>query len=74
MTGGQRIHVLVPDASPPPANEAIVANRMSCGSFAANAVRLQLHALAYNLANFMRTSAPPEAVKHWSRTSLRENS
>ncbi len=32
----------------------------------------QLHALAYNLANFMRTLAPPEAVKHWSLTSLRE--
>jgi hypothetical protein len=25
--------------------------------FAANAVRLQLHALAYNLANFLRTLA-----------------
>jgi hypothetical protein len=50
-----------------------------CGSFAkpsrpiaANAVRLQLHALAYNLANFMRTLALPEAVKHWSLTSLRD--
>jgi Transposase DDE domain group 1 len=38
----------------------------------ANAVRLQLHALAYNLANFMRTLALPEAVKQWSLTSLRE--
>jgi len=28
--------------------------------------------LAYNLANFMRTLALPEAVKHWSPTSLRE--
>jgi len=28
--------------------------------FAANAVRLQLHALAYNLGNFMRTLALPE--------------
>jgi hypothetical protein len=27
--------------------------RLSCRSFAANAVRLQLHALAYNLGNFM---------------------
>jgi hypothetical protein len=33
---------------------------MSCCSFAANTVRLQLHAPAYNLANFMRTLAPPE--------------
>ena len=46
--------------------------RLSCCSFAANAVRLQLHALAYNLANFMRTLALPEAVKHWSLTSLKE--
>ena len=45
---------------------------LSCCSFAANAVRLQLHALAYNLANFMRTLALPEAVAHWSLTSLRE--
>jgi hypothetical protein len=36
-------------------------------------VRLQLHALAYNLANFMRTLALPEEVEHWSLTTLREN-
>ena len=35
-------------------------------------MRLQLHALAYNLANFMRTLALPEAVAQWSLTSLRE--
>jgi hypothetical protein len=29
--------------------------RLSCRSFMANAVRLQLHALADNLANFLRT-------------------
>ena len=46
--------------------------RLSCCSFAANAVRLQLHALAYNLANFLRTLALPKAVAHWSLTSLRE--
>ena len=46
--------------------------RLSCCSFAASAVRLQLHALAYNLGNFMRTLALPEAVKQWSLTSLRE--
>ena len=39
---------------------------------AANAVRLQLHALAYNLGNFMRTLAPPKAAEPWSLTSLRE--
>ena len=51
---------------------AIKWTRLSCCSFAANAVRLQLHALAYNLTNFMRTLALPEAVKQWSLTSLRE--
>jgi Transposase DDE domain group 1 len=35
-------------------------------------VRLQLHALAYNLANFMRTLALPEEVEPWSLTTLRE--
>ncbi len=29
--------------------------------------------LAYNLANFMRTLALPEAIEHWSLTTLREN-
>jgi hypothetical protein len=32
----------------------------------------QLHALAYNLSNFMRTLALPEEVEHWSLTTLRE--
>ena len=35
-------------------------------------MQLQLHALAYNLTNFMRTLALPEAIKQWSLTSLRE--
>ncbi len=43
-----------------------------CQSFRNNAVRLQLHALAYNLGNFFRTLALPEAVEHWSLTTLRE--
>jgi hypothetical protein len=51
---------------------AVKWTRLSCCSFTANAVRLQLHALAYNLTNFMRTLALPEAVKQWSLTSLRE--
>ena len=51
---------------------AIVWTRLSCMRFRNNEVRLQLHALAYNLANFMRTMALPEAVKHWSLTSLRQ--
>ncbi len=46
--------------------------RLSCTRFSANAVRLQLHALAYNLANFLRTLATPELIERWSLTSLRE--
>ena len=46
--------------------------RLSCHAFRHNAVRLQLHALAYNLANFLRTLALPEEVEHWSLTTLRE--
>ena len=36
--------------------------RLSCRSFAANAVLLHLHALAYNLGNFLRTLATPEPI------------
>jgi hypothetical protein len=51
---------------------AINWTRLSCRSFAANSVRLQLHALAYNLGNFMRTLAIPKTAEPWSLTSLRE--
>jgi hypothetical protein len=51
---------------------AIKWTRLSCVSFRANAVRLQLHALAYNLANFLRTLALPGEIERWSLTSLRE--
>ena len=44
---------------------AIKWTRLSCRKFRDNAVRLQLHALAYNLANFMRTLALPKEVRHW---------
>jgi len=37
--------------------------RLSCMRLKANAVRLQLHALAYNLANFLRTLATPATVE-----------
>jgi hypothetical protein len=46
--------------------------RLSCMRFAANVVRLQLHALAYNLANFLRTLSTPDEIGTWSLTSLRE--
>ena len=45
---------------------AIKWTRLSCGN------RPQLHALAYNLGNFMRTLALPKEVEHWSLTTLRE--
>ena len=47
---------------------AIGWTRLLCRSFAANAVRLQLHALAYNLGNFLRTLATPEPIEDWSLT------
>jgi hypothetical protein len=46
--------------------------RLSCQSLKANAVRLQRHALAYNLANFFRTLVLPDEVERWSLTTLRE--
>ena len=49
---------------------AIKWTRLSCRAFAANAVRLQLHVLAYNLGNFLRTLAMPKAAEPWSLTSL----
>src|SRR3954471_16157982 len=46
--------------------------RLSCHAFRHNAVRLQLFALAYNLANFLRSLALPRKVEQWSLTTLRE--
>ncbi len=46
--------------------------RLSRKSFAANDVRLQLHALAYNLANFLHTLVLPNSIADWSLTSLRD--
>jgi hypothetical protein len=51
---------------------ALKGTRLYSRRCAANAVRLQLYALAYNLANFPRTIATPEAIKSWSLTSRRE--
>jgi len=51
---------------------AIKWTRLSCRKFRNNEVRLQLHGLAYNLANFMRTLALPEEIEHWSLTTLKE--
>jgi hypothetical protein len=51
---------------------AIKWTRLSCRTLVANALRLQLHALAYNFGNFMRTLAMPKTAEPWSLTSLRE--
>jgi hypothetical protein len=51
---------------------AIKWTRLSCRSFVANTVRLQLDALAYNLGNFLRALATPEPIKDWSLTGLKE--
>jgi hypothetical protein len=51
---------------------AIKCTRLSCRSFAANAVRLQLRALAYNLGNFMRMLAMPQTAEPWSLKPARE--
>jgi hypothetical protein len=44
--------------------------RLSCKRFRNNEVRLQLHALAYKLATFLRCIELPEAMATWSLTSL----
>ncbi len=51
---------------------AIRWTRLSCTKFRNNEVRLQLHALAYNLANFLRTLTLPKEVEQWCLTTLRE--
>jgi Transposase DDE domain group 1 len=38
----------------------------------ANAVRLQLHALAYKLGTFLRTLGLPEGVERWTLTTWRK--
>ncbi len=35
-------------------------------------MRLQLHVLAYDMANFLRTLALPDEIEQWSLTTLRE--
>ena len=51
---------------------AVKWTKLSCRTFKDNHTRLQLFALAYNLANFLRRLALPRDVKHWSLTTLRE--
>ena len=49
---------------------ALNRTRLSCHGFAANQVRLQLFALAYNLGNFLRRLALPRSISHWSLRTL----
>lgn len=44
--------------------------RLSCRRFRDNEMRQQLHALAYNLATFLRCIELPEAMADWTLTSL----
>ena len=46
--------------------------KLSCRRFKDNAARLQLFALAYNLANFLRQLVLPKPIKGWTLTTLRE--
>jgi hypothetical protein len=52
--------------------EGKLALRCPAAAFRGNAVRLQLFALAYNLANFLRSLSLLLEVEHWSLTTLRE--
>ena len=51
---------------------AVKWTKLSCRTFRDNQTRLQLFALAYNLANLLRRLALPREVQHWSLTTLRE--
>ena len=46
--------------------------KLCCRRFKDNAARLQLFALTYNLANFLRQLALPQAIQGWTQTTLRE--
>jgi hypothetical protein len=45
---------------------------LSCRRFKGNAARLQLFALACNLANSLRQLALPRPIRSWNLTTLRE--
>src|SRR5262245_37987233 len=51
---------------------AVKWTKLSCRRFKDNAARLQLFALAYNLANFLRQLALPKPIRGWTLTTLRE--
>lgn len=51
---------------------AVKWTRLACRTMKVNAARLQLHALAYKLSNFLRTLALPEEMESRSLTTIRE--
>src|SRR5262245_11740253 len=51
---------------------AVKWTKLSCRRFKDNAARLQLFALAYNLANFLRQLVLPKPIKGWTLTTLQE--
>jgi hypothetical protein len=51
---------------------AVKWTKLSCRRFKDNAARLQLFALAYNLANALRQLALPRSIRSWTLTTLRE--
>jgi hypothetical protein len=46
--------------------------KLLCRRFKDDAAQLQLFALAYNLANFLRQLALPKPIQSWALTTLRE--
>ena len=46
--------------------------KLSCRRFKDNAARLQLFALAYNLANALRQLVLPRSIRSWNLTTRRE--
>ncbi len=59
-----------PDNSECSRQTAITWTRLSCKRFRDNEVRLQLHALAYNLGVFLQGVDLPEEMADWSLTSI----
>src|SRR5215475_15649555 len=51
---------------------AVKWTKLSCRRFKDNAARLQLFALAYNLANVLRQLALPRSIRSWTLTTLCE--
>jgi Na+-transporting NADH:ubiquinone oxidoreductase subunit NqrF len=51
---------------------AIKWSRLSCRSFVANDMCIQMHVLAYNIRNFARTLATSDTIKDLSLTILKE--